>query len=153
MATGPTPSRSTAPPPQPASLTTPVHNLRRRTTAAQLRGASWLRRLLRVPQHEEPKALADFVQAAVMLARGGEAWASAHAHELSERLQTGAVTSPAGQGWVDVKLNSFGFARDKAGAVSEIYTTEDDFKAVTLCWNETSTGLTNPIADISCGVI
>ena len=25
----------------------------------------------------------------------------------------------------------------------------DDFKAVTLCWNETSTGLTNPIADIA----
>jgi exonuclease VII small subunit len=35
----------------------------------------------------------------------------------------------ARRGWLEVKLNGFGFARDAAGRVSELYQTEDDFRA------------------------
>jgi hypothetical protein len=57
------------------------------------------RRLLRIPPHEEPKALADFVQAAVMLARSGEEWASPYVRTLSERLLEQAAITSAGYGW------------------------------------------------------
>jgi hypothetical protein len=63
------------------------------------RSGSRLRRLLRVPLHEEPKALADFVQAAAMLARSGEEWTAVYAHELSTRLQRRAASSSTGCGW------------------------------------------------------
>ncbi|MBI3566287.1 MAG: hypothetical protein HY079_13915, partial [Elusimicrobia bacterium] len=33
------------------------------------------------------------------------------------------------RGWVEVKLNSFGFARDASGRVTQLYRTEDDFSA------------------------
>lgn len=33
------------------------------------------------------------------------------------------------RGWVEVKLNSFGFARDKSGNVTQLYRTQDDFQA------------------------
>jgi hypothetical protein len=33
------------------------------------------------------------------------------------------------RGWIEVKLNSFGFARDAAGRVSQLYRTQDDFEA------------------------
>jgi hypothetical protein len=36
----------------------------------------------------------------------------------------------ARRGWLEVKLNGAGFARDAAGKVSELYQTEDDFQAV-----------------------
>jgi polysaccharide biosynthesis protein VpsJ len=63
------------------------------------RSGSRLRRVLRIPRHEEPKALADFVQAAAVLARGGEGWATVYARDLSSRLQQRAVSGSAGRGW------------------------------------------------------
>jgi hypothetical protein len=64
------------------------------------RRSGWrARRLLRIPPHEEPKALADFVQAAVMLGRSGERWASTHLPTLSDRLQQHATITSAGYGW------------------------------------------------------
>jgi len=33
------------------------------------------------------------------------------------------------RGWVEVKLNSFGFARDASGRVTQLYRTQDDFQA------------------------
>lgn len=58
-----------------------------------------LRRLLKVPRHEEPKALADFLRAAVILAQTGEEWANEHVAELSHRLRLRAVTTSPGRGW------------------------------------------------------
>jgi hypothetical protein len=58
-----------------------------------------LRRFLNVPRHEEPKALADFLRAAVILAQNGEEWASEHVAELSHRLRLRAVTTSRGRGW------------------------------------------------------
>jgi len=58
-----------------------------------------LRGILRVPRHEEPKALADFLQAAVMLIRSGEEWPTAYVQDLSRRLQDHAVLSSRGRGW------------------------------------------------------
>src|SRR4051812_45375101 len=49
-----------------------------------------LRRAFAVPHHEEPKALADFLRAAVMLAEDGEDWAHEYAPLLSSRLQAHA---------------------------------------------------------------
>lgn len=50
--------------------------------------------------------------AAVMIAKASE-------RMLSER----------GRGWIEVKLNSFGFARDENGQVAQLYRTKDDFEA------------------------
>ena len=58
-----------------------------------------LRRILRVPPHEEPKALADFLQAAVALARADEGWAAQHAETLAARLVAAATRTSAGCGW------------------------------------------------------
>jgi hypothetical protein len=58
-----------------------------------------LRRFLKVPRHEEPKALADFLRAAVILAQSGETWANEHVAELSHRLRSRAVMTPHGRGW------------------------------------------------------
>jgi hypothetical protein len=58
-----------------------------------------LRTLLRVPAHEEPKALADFLLAGAILARQEEDWAAEYAQELPDRLERAAVRSPAGYGW------------------------------------------------------
>ena len=33
------------------------------------------------------------------------------------------------RGWIEVKLNSFGFARDEKGQISQLYRTKDDFNA------------------------
>jgi polysaccharide biosynthesis protein VpsJ len=63
------------------------------------RSGSRLRRILSVPPHEEPKAVADFLQAAALLARNGEGWAADYAPALSTRLVTQAVRSQAGHGW------------------------------------------------------
>lgn len=57
------------------------------------------RTLLRVPAHEEPKALADFLLAGTILTRQGEEWAAEYAQELPRRLERAAVRSPAGHGW------------------------------------------------------
>lgn len=45
------------------------------------------RRLLRVPPHEEPKALADYLRAAVLLSSQGRAWASPWVDRLAGRLR------------------------------------------------------------------
>ena len=64
------------------------------------RRSGWrVRRLLRIRPHEEPKALADFLQAAVLLARGRERWAASYVGALSERLRRAAVPTSAGYGW------------------------------------------------------
>jgi hypothetical protein len=63
------------------------------------RSGSQLRRLLKVPVHEEPKALADFAQGAALLARSGERWAMDYVRELSSRLVGQAVSTSAGCGW------------------------------------------------------
>jgi hypothetical protein len=63
------------------------------------RSGPGVRRLLRVPTHEEPKALADFLGAAVILARAGEAWTGEYVSELSARLRDRAVTTRAGNAW------------------------------------------------------
>jgi hypothetical protein len=57
------------------------------------------RRLLRVPPHEEPKALADFLQAAAQLRRAGEGWTTEYAEVLSARLHATATRTPVGCGW------------------------------------------------------
>ncbi|MDP3542182.1 MAG: hypothetical protein Q8T11_06880 [Elusimicrobiota bacterium] len=44
---------------------------------------------------------------------------NARGHQLYERSR----------GWIEVKLNSFGFARDENGEVSQLYRTKDDFEA------------------------
>jgi polysaccharide biosynthesis protein VpsJ len=87
-------------------LTPFARNLRQRSSLlARLllqvgrRSGSRLRRLLRVPVHEEPKALADFLQAATLLSRLGEEWAARYTNELSVRLRARAAAGSAGHGW------------------------------------------------------
>jgi len=63
------------------------------------RSGGGLRRLLRVPEHEEPKALAEFLRAALILAGTGENWAADYVVELSHRLRGLAVISNEGYGW------------------------------------------------------
>ena len=58
-----------------------------------------IRRTLRVPLHEEAKALADFLCAAVMLGQHGEGWARSYVLPLSERLLSRSVIEPTGRGW------------------------------------------------------
>jgi hypothetical protein len=52
-----------------------------------------------VPTHEEPKALADFLRAAVMLSLVGDAWPEQYVTELSTRLRQKAVPTRSGNGW------------------------------------------------------
>ncbi|MBI5240288.1 MAG: hypothetical protein HY926_07425 [Elusimicrobia bacterium] len=50
----------------------------------------------------------------------------------AERLMDwsrGRGAEEARRGWLEVKLNGYGFARDERGQVSELYQTEDDFRA------------------------
>jgi len=63
------------------------------------RSGSGIRRVLRVPQHEEPKALAEFLRAALIMAECGESWAGDHVGELSHRLRALAVNANEGSGW------------------------------------------------------
>jgi hypothetical protein len=58
-----------------------------------------LRRLLRVPSHEESKTVADFLKAAVILSRLGEAWSTTNVSGLSARLRRRAVATPTGFAW------------------------------------------------------
>jgi polysaccharide biosynthesis protein VpsJ len=58
-----------------------------------------LRRLLRVPQHEESKTLADFLQAAVILVGAGETWSKGYVSTLSARLRDRAMATEAGCAW------------------------------------------------------
>jgi len=44
-------------------------------------------------------------------------------------LRRAAETVDLRRGWVETKLDSFGFARDADGRVSQLYTTKDDFTA------------------------
>jgi hypothetical protein len=57
------------------------------------------RQLLRVPAHEEPKAIADYLRAATMLGRAGEEWAVPYAGPLSARLRACAHEASSGLGW------------------------------------------------------
>jgi polysaccharide biosynthesis protein VpsJ len=58
-----------------------------------------LRRLLRVPKHEESKTLADFLQAAVILAGIGETWSNDYVSGLSARLRGRAIETETGYAW------------------------------------------------------
>src|SRR5581483_7773435 len=58
-----------------------------------------VRRLLRVPPHEEAKALAEFLRASVLLTRAGADWAQDFAPELAARLLESSVATPTGRGW------------------------------------------------------
>src|SRR5262249_28845195 len=58
-----------------------------------------LRRLLRVPPHEESKTLADFLQAAVLLGRVGETWSTEHLSGMSARLRDRALATNTGYAW------------------------------------------------------
>ena len=51
------------------------------------RSGARTRKLLRVPAHEEPKALADYLRAAVLLSSMGRAWATPSIEPLVARLQ------------------------------------------------------------------
>ena len=44
-------------------------------------------------------------------------------------LRRAAETVDLRRGWIETKLDSFGFARDAAGRVTQLYTTKDDFSA------------------------
>jgi hypothetical protein len=57
------------------------------------------RRWPRVPEHEEAKALADFLQAAVLLAQSGESWAAEYVPTLSQRLRAQGTATSGGRGW------------------------------------------------------
>jgi hypothetical protein len=63
------------------------------------RSGRHVRPWLGIPRHEEPKALADFLQAATILARSGEQWASEYLAPLSIRLLRHAAVTDAGRGW------------------------------------------------------
>jgi hypothetical protein len=63
------------------------------------RSGTAARAALRVPVHEEPKAIADFLRAASLLAAAGEPWAAAYAPALAARLRTASVPTDAGPGW------------------------------------------------------
>lgn len=63
------------------------------------RSGTRLRRLLRVPEHEEPKTLAEFLRSALLLDRAGEVWACDYAPALSDRLRGLALAAPGGCGW------------------------------------------------------
>jgi polysaccharide biosynthesis protein VpsJ len=63
------------------------------------RSGANLRQVLRVPRHEEPKALADFLLAASMLAQAGEEWAAPYTETLAERLVGMATRTSEGYGW------------------------------------------------------
>jgi hypothetical protein len=56
------------------------------------RSGAGTRRLLRVPTHEEPKALADYLRAAVVLSSLGYAWAVPWVDALVARLRTNDPT-------------------------------------------------------------
>jgi hypothetical protein len=63
------------------------------------RSGATTRRVLRVPRHEEAKALAEFLRAALIMAQSGESWAEDYVVELSQRLRALAVITNEGWGW------------------------------------------------------
>jgi len=72
--------------------------------------------LLSLQQSEDGK---DFRQLAFSPS-GAEKLAEAAAGYQAEQLR---------RAWIEVKLNSFGFARDESGTVVQLYRTQDDFEA------------------------
>ena len=62
------------------------------------RSGTGIRRLLRVPEHEEPKAISDFLRAATMLVRDSE-WAAGYVDDLSHRLEAASIELVQGRGW------------------------------------------------------
>jgi glycosyltransferase involved in cell wall biosynthesis len=63
------------------------------------RTGSGVRRILGVPEHAEPKALAEFLRAAALLGAAGADWTAAYGPELARRLVECSVATPHGRGW------------------------------------------------------
>jgi hypothetical protein len=63
------------------------------------RSGTRVRRLLRVPMHEDAKTIADYLEAAVLLTGSGYTWAGAYIATLARRLQLLAVRSEHGLAW------------------------------------------------------
>ncbi len=53
-----------------------------------------------------------------------------------------------GRGWIEVKLNSFGFARDEHGQVQQLYRTKDDFEAQWKAYDHAERDLTTAKSDL-----
>jgi hypothetical protein len=56
-------------------------------------------------------------------------------------LRLKAEAADLRRGWVEVKLDSFGFARDSSGRVAQLYTTRDDFTAQWKAFDNADRGL------------
>jgi len=52
------------------------------------------------------------------------------------------------RGWIEVKLNSFGFARDEKGQVAQLYRTKDDFQAQWKAYDRASSDLDSARRDL-----
>jgi hypothetical protein len=63
------------------------------------RSGTGVRRLLRVPEHEEPKALAEFLRASARLSAAGARWAQPFTAELARRLRDRSIETVDGRGW------------------------------------------------------
>jgi hypothetical protein len=63
------------------------------------RSGAGVRRALGVPRHAEAKTLADYLQAATLLARASYAWARGYTDGLAGSLIGAAVGQPAGLAW------------------------------------------------------
>ncbi|MEQ1920842.1 MAG: hypothetical protein ABL955_16750, partial [Elusimicrobiota bacterium] len=53
------------------------------------------------------------------------------------------------RGWIEVKLNSFGFARDENGQVTQLYRTKDDFDAQWKAYDNADRDLKAAILDLA----
>ncbi len=58
------------------------------------------------------------------------------------------AASERARGWIEVKLNSFGFARDEKGQVSQLYRTKDDFDAQWKAFDHAKTDLEGAERDL-----
>ena len=58
-----------------------------------------VRRAFRVPTHTEPKALADYLRAAVLLSSTGHVWAAQWIEPLVAKLSAEGVSAEGTQGW------------------------------------------------------
>jgi len=63
------------------------------------RSGRGVRRFLRVPRHEEAKALADYLRAAVLLRSGGAGWADGWIDPLTARLRGTGTSTDNTCGW------------------------------------------------------
>ncbi|MBI2787558.1 MAG: hypothetical protein HYX59_02645 [Elusimicrobia bacterium] len=65
--------------------------------------------------------------------------------ENARRLES----SERRRGWIEVKLNSFGFARDENGQVAQLYRTKDDFEAQWKAYDNAERDLTAAERDLA----